>query len=244
LCAPMPDVLSTYCVLYNLLTFTFVLHLIAHLDVLDPKASTFLLIHPPPGNARAFLLGNRLIVLLLLLRRGMIIMHGDLLPKRDIDILQAPLLCLREEEIHIKPVDRRRDDEDQEELPADLVQRDRARHKQDYGGEVEADHADGHAGRPEVRGEDLAEVEVLRRVDAGAPEADEEEDEEDGGFLTRRVGAAEVFGLQGDFEDEADEDAGEAGEEEFAPADWRSGVSLLFSGLWHVVVLRAYVDRS
>ncbi len=38
--------------------------------------------------------------------------------------------------------------------------------------------------------EDLAEVEVLGCVDAGAPEADEEEDEEDGGFLARGVGAA------------------------------------------------------
>ncbi len=158
-------------------------------------------------------------VLLLLLGRGAIVMHGDLFAKGDIDVFERALLGLGEEEEDVDPMDGGDADEDEEELPRDDVEGDGAGDQDDDAGRVQTDHADGHALGADVRREDLGQVQVLRGVHEGRPEEDEEEDEEDGGALARLVGGAEVLRLHGAFTGQRDEDAAEAGEEEDASAD-------------------------
>lgn len=153
-------------------------------------------------------------VLLLLLGRGAVIMDGDLFAEGDVDVLERALLGLGEEEEDVDPVDGGDADQDEEELPLDDFEGDGACDQDDDAGRVQADHADGHALRPDVRREDLGQVQVLRGVDEGRPEEDEEEDEEDGGPLARDVGGAEVLRLHGAFAGQRDEDAAQAGEEE------------------------------
>lgn len=67
-------------------------------------------------------------------------------------------------------------------------------------------------------GEDLAHIEILCCAKAGAPEKDEEVDEEDSCSLSGLVGAACVDGLEGAFADEGYEDATGADEHKLAPA--------------------------
>lgn len=82
------------------------------------------------------------------------------------------------------------------------------------------EHADRGALAAYVGGEDFGHVQVLRGIEAGAPEQDEEIDEEDGGALASFVGAAGVDGLQRAFADQRDEDTAGADEHEGAATDF------------------------
>ena len=163
---------------------------------------------------------DRLGVLLLLLLRCVEVVHHDRLAELRVDVLERPLARLREEEVDDGYVDCRRTNEHEEELVADVVQGDGASHEyNDLCGEL-VEHADRGALAPDFSREDLAHVEVLGRVEAGAPEEDEKVDEENGGALARFVGAARVDGLQGTFADEGDENAARSDEHELAPAEF------------------------
>lgn len=70
-----------------------------------------------------------------------------------------------------------------------------------------------------MRREDLRDVEVLRRVDEGAPEEDEEEDQEYRGGEARFVSGIEVECLCDAFEDERHGEAAEPDEQEETASD-------------------------
>lgn len=92
----------------------------------------------------------------------------------------------------------------EKELPPNIIQRNRPRNHNDHlrGKLIEHPYCRTLATN-RIR-ENFCHVEILRSVEAGAPEDDEEEDKEDGGFLARGVGGPGVECLQKAFEEEAD----------------------------------------
>lgn len=140
----------------------------------------------------------------LLLGRGVVPVAGDVeVVAEDIaDFLEGAAFGLGEEEVDDEPVDGARDDEDEVELPADLVEGDGGADQRDFAGEVECRETQGDAVGPQVVREDLGDVDVLRGVDEEAPPADVEPDEEHGGVEAGFVGRVEERRGQGAQEDE------------------------------------------
>ena len=147
-------------------------------------------------------------------------MHRDLVPKPRVDVLQTQQPRLGEEEINHRHVNRGRTYQDQEEFPPDVVQRDGTGDEDDDLGCELVEHADRRALAAYLGGEDFGHVQVLRGIEAGAPEQDEEIDEEDGGALAGFVGAAGVDGLQRAFTDQRNEDTAGADEHEGPTTDF------------------------
>lgn len=122
-----------------------------------------------------------------------------------------------EEEVQRDEITSGRDDQDQIELPADTIESHRCADESDFGGEVEDGETKRNALWTEMVGEDLRDVDVLRRVHEERPPEDEEEHEEDGCAKTGEVGGVEVFRGESAEEDQRD-DAPHRAEEEVRPS--------------------------
>ena len=91
----------------------------------------------------SLILHNGTFKLLLLLVRSTIVMDGDLLSKLCINVLEAATFGLRAHEVDEENVEEGWYYEDEEELPLDLVQADRAGNQDNDVGEIETHHTEG-----------------------------------------------------------------------------------------------------
>ncbi len=132
---------------------------------------------------------------------------------------QTAALRLREHEVHDQQMEERRDDQHEEKLPCDLVERNGAGDQENDIREVQATHSNSHTLTANVCRENLGQIQELTGIHKGAPEGNEQEDEEDGGSLTSFVHGADKFGLKCYFADQGDHDATETNKHESAPAD-------------------------
>lgn len=157
----------------------------------------------------------------LLLGRGVVPVAGDVeVVAEDVaDLLEGAAFGLGEEEVDDDPVDGAGDDEDEVELPADLVEGHGGADQGDLAGQVEGRQAQGDAVGAEVVGEDLGHVDVLGGVDEEAPPEDVEPDEEDGRVEPGLVGGVEERRRQGTQEDQGGDATRRPDEHEEASAE-------------------------
>lgn len=174
--------------------------------------------HPCLGKhvSLDFLDLDSMLVLLLLRVGGAEVVHRDSLAERSVDVFERFLFCLGEEEIDDRNVNSRRADEHEEELPRDVVQGNRSGDEDDNLRRELIEHAHGGTLTSDLGREDFAHVEILRGVEARAPEEDEEVDEEDGCLLAGLVRAAGIDGLQCTFAYEGDKNSAGANEHDLS----------------------------
>ena len=103
----------------------------------------------------SLILYNGTFKLLLLLVCSTIVVDGDLLPKLHIDVFETAAFGFGTHEVNEDDVEEGRHDEDEEELPLDLVQADGTGDQDDDVGEVETHHAEGRTLTADVSWEDL-----------------------------------------------------------------------------------------
>lgn len=181
---------------------------------------------------------NGVLVFLFVFFGGFEIPNGHLLAELGVDILQRALAGFGEEadivsmysrvetgsrkrqylQVDSNDIERRGNDEDEKELPRDLVQCNWPSHQDDDGGTIKGEHARRHALAPDMGREDLAEVQILCRIHARTPEGSEQVYEEHASPLSRFVRGAEIFCQEDGFESEGQDDSRDAEEQEFSSA--------------------------
>jgi hypothetical protein len=113
------------------------------------------------------------------------------------NFFKSPTFRFREEQVNQDDVYHARADQNQIELPADLVQSHWRSDQCNLGGQIETRQAKRNSLRPKMIREDFGDVDVLCGVDEEAPPEDVEEDEEDGSSQTSGVVCVEERGCQG-----------------------------------------------
>jgi hypothetical protein len=209
---PMYSRVPPHAPINNSLDMLNMLHDMRALVVLD-RACRFIKMKSP------VLLFLCLCVNLLILLTSTIVFDRHLFAKGKIDVFQRPLFGFREEEVDVQEMQSSRDDEDQEELPTDLVQCDGASDQKDDGSEVKPHHTNSHALTSDMCWEDFSQVQELTSVEECGPEKDEEEDEEDGGSLACDIVSAEERCLHRSLTTQGNHDSSETCEHERSATD-------------------------